>query len=478
MKVAVYTRVSTSGQVEDGFSLEAQHDRLLEFVRLQGWELIRVYTDPGVSAKNLDRPGVKEMIAGIKSGMFQAVIVHKLDRLTRNIGDLHGLVELVNEKNVKLISLSESIDTSTPSGRMFVYFLGIFAQLFRENLREEVLKGQSKRADKGLRNGSSAPYGYELVDGKLTIAEENAEWVRKIFEWYTERQWGFQRITKELNQLSVMGNRGGLWHQNIVQYILTNHAYIGKNSWKPKGAPESERIVRDGGHDPIVDEVTFHRAQTMMRRRSTGEIPKSSRDSYPFSGIVRCGECGSPYHGRILRMKTGTYYNYRCYSKNKLNHCTAPDISELKLEKLLFEHLQLIEENIELGIEESVPTSDMNVQKERKRLERELSKSETRRKNWQYAFGDGKLPYEDYVKLIDEEMERVRLLQEELASLPEVANESPINPQEVLDLYRNLRENWKYLESMTKRNLIQSMYQKIVIHNVDGKWAIKEMVLY
>lgn len=477
MRIAIYTRVSTTMQADDGFSLEAQHDKLIDFVKLQGWELIRVYTDPGVSAKDLDRPGVKEMISGIKSGLFQAVIVHKLDRLTRNIGDLHGLVELVNEKNVKLISLSESIDTSTPGGRMFVYFLGIFAQLFRENLKEEVLKGMTKRAEKGLRNGAGAPYGYDMVDGVLTINEENAEWVRLIYTWYVDKKWGFGRITKELNAMNVTGNRGGQWHQNIVQYILSNPTYIGKNHWKPRTAPESETIIRDGDHSPIVDEVTFQRAQTQMKRRSLGEIPRSSRDAHPFSGILRCGSCGNPFHGRIFRAKDKSQYHYRCYGKQKLAICKAPDISELKVERLLFEHLRLIEENIEMGKEEAAPTSDMSIQKERKRIERELSKSENRRKNWQYAFGDGKLPYEDYVKLIDEEMNRVRSLQSELDDLPEVVNETPLSQQELLEVLLNFRTNWQYLEAPTKRNIIQSMYQRIVIHNEDGKWSVKELVI-
>ncbi|WP_199614713.1 recombinase family protein [Paenibacillus alkalitolerans] len=471
MRVAIYTRVSTDRQSTDGFSLEAQHDRLLEFVRLQQWELIRVYTDPGVSAKNLDRPGVKELIEGITAGMFQAVIVHKLDRLTRNISDLYDLVELVNEKNVKLISLSENIDTSTPMGRMFIYILGIFAQMFRENLKEEVIKGMTKRAQKGLRNGSTAPFGYEYDDnGNLVIVEEDAEWVRQIFKWYTVDKWGFDRIARTLTLKEVPSSKGKSWYGDIVQYILGNITYIGKHSWNG--------IVENGSHPPIVDEVTFHKAQTQMKRRSLGEIPRSSRDAHPFSGIVRCGKCGNPYHGRILKHKYGDYYNYRCYARQRKGICTAPDISEMKLEKLLFEHMKLIEQNIEMGREEVAPAADTDIQKERKRIERDLSKSETRRKNWQYAFGDEKLPYEDYVKLIDEEMERVRMLQDELSNLPEVTNESPVSSQDVLEMFRNLRENWKYLESPTKREIVQSWYQRIVIENNNGKWAVKEMVTY
>src|SRR5690349_1551274 len=116
MRTAIYTRVSTNEQANEGFSLQAQYERLVDFVNMQRWDLTRIYTDPGVSAKDLNRPGVKEMIDDLKSGKFDAIIVHKLDRLTRNISDLYNLVELVNKLNVKLISISENIDTSTPMG--------------------------------------------------------------------------------------------------------------------------------------------------------------------------------------------------------------------------------------------------------------------------------------------------------------------------------------------------------------------------
>lgn len=468
LRAVIYTRVSTDRQAEEGFSLEAQHDRLVEYVRIQGWDLIRIYTDPGVSAKDLNRPGVKEMLTDLKTGKFDILLVHKLDRLTRNIGDLYDLVELVNTHEVKLVSLSENIDTSTPMGRMFVYLLGIFAQMFRENLREEVLKGMTTRAEKGLRNGSHAPYGYDEVDDELVVNEEKAHWVRQIFQWYTENQWGYGRIAKELNRLGVRGGRGGFWHENIVEYILKNPSYIGVLRWRD--------VVVEGSNEPIIDEETFHRAQELMRRRSLKEIPRSSRDAHPFSGIIRCGECGYPFHGRILRERIGNYYNYRCYGKQKMKVCKAPDISERKLEKLFFEHVRLIRENIELGKAETAASSSSDVAEERRRIERELKKSETRRKNWQYAMGDGKLPYEDYVKLIDEEMARVSELQRQLEELPEGDEQQPVTPQELMDVIINMMDNWRFIEATTKKNILQSLYKKIVIKKENGRWTITEMV--
>lgn len=133
-KVAIYTRVSTEKQSSEGYSLEAQHDQLIEYVNSNNMQLIKLYSDPGVSAKNLKRPGVQELIRDLESGMFDTVIIHKLDRLTRNISDLYDLVELVNAKNVKLISLSEQIDTSNPMGS----YVCIFVRHIRSDVPREL----------------------------------------------------------------------------------------------------------------------------------------------------------------------------------------------------------------------------------------------------------------------------------------------------------------------------------------------------
>ncbi|MFN0223224.1 recombinase family protein [Paenibacillus sp. KR2-11] len=468
MKACIYTRVSTAGQAEEGFSMQAQHDRLIDYVKLQGWDLIRIYTDPGVSAKDLNRPGVKEMIDDLKAGKFDAVIVHKLDRLTRNISDLYDLVELVNKHEVKLISLSENIDTSTPMGRMFVYLLGIFAQMFRENLSEEVKKGLSKRAEQGLRN-TFAPYGYEMdEEGELRILPERAELIREMFDLLIQKKWGYLKIAKHLNTRSIPGIRGGSFHGSTIENILKNHTYVGKNHWKLKDRPESERIVRQGTHEPIIDQSTFDMAQNIIQRRSRKEMSRSSYD-YPFSTIIRCGRCGGPYHGHMQPTTKGIkYYYYRCLNKLR-GKCDQSDLSELKFEVMFFEYFALQHQGIEF---QEVAAAKSDTAEDKRKIERELEKSEQRRKNWQYAFGDGNLPYLDYVALIDEEMKRVEDLQRQLKDLPQ--NEQPvkITTKEVLDTVAHLRENWPYLERETRKDLINALFKAIMILKVGNKWSI------
>ncbi|MFD0682428.1 MULTISPECIES: recombinase family protein [unclassified Paenibacillus] len=469
MRVCIYTRVSTTTQVEEGFSLQAQYDRLVEHTKNQGWELIRIYTDPGISAKNLNRPGVKELIQDLMAKKFDAVLVHKLDRLTRNISDLHKLVELVNKMDIKLISLSENIDTSSAMGRAMIYFLGLFAQMFRENLSEEVKKGLSERADLGLRN-AFAPYGYEMNEaGELVIVQEKAEVIREVFRVLLEKKWGYVTIAKHLNLNNKIGIRGGSFHGSTVERILKNHTYTGKNHWKAKNLPESKRIIRNATHAAIIDEETFNKAQTIIQRRSRKEMSRSSYN-YPFSTIIRCGKCGGPYHGHTMPKSGSTYYYYRCTNKLR-GKCDQSDLSEHKFEKMFFEHFVFQNQGLEF---QEVAATKNELEVERKKLEKKLLDSERRRKTWHHALGDGKMPYEDYVKLIDEELMRVEELKNELKLLPE---DKPIKitAEEVVETIANLSENWSYLERETRKDFINTLFKGISITKTERKWAITKV---
>ncbi|MDB5055061.1 MAG: resolvase [Bacilli bacterium] len=466
MKACIYTRVSTTSQVDEGFSLAAQYDQLVKFVEAQGWDLVRIYTDPGVSAKDLNRPGIQEMIADLKDGKFETLIIHKLDRLTRNISDLYDLVDLVIKKEIKLISLSENIDTATPMGRMFIYMLGILAQMFRENLSQEIKKGMTQRAEQGFRN-TFAPYGYEInEEGTLTIIPEQAELIREIFDMLLIKKWGYSTIAKKLNERNETGIRGGIFHGSSIERILNNHTYAGMNHWKRKELSEDQRIIREGGHVPIIDKETFERAQNIIGRRSRKEMSRSSFD-YPYSTIIHCGKCGAPYHGMTQTYKRSTkYYYYRCNGKT-LGKCDQSDLSEVNFEKLFFKHFDFTREVNYV----EVAAAKEDHEKERKRIERDLNKSEQRRKNWQYAFGDGKMPYEDYTKLMDEEMNRVHELNQSLRDLP-TDKTTTLTRNDVIETIAALKENWNFVERINRKEFINSLFKRIDILKTGKVWEI------
>lgn len=475
MKVAIYTRVSSERQVQEGFSLEAQYDRLLEYIKINGWYLVRVYTDPGISGKNLkDRPGVQELLNDAKQEKFDAVLIHKLDRLTRNIGDLHGLIEFFNKKNIKLMSFSENIDTSSPSGRMFIYFLGVFAQMYRENLSEEVTKGLTKRAEKGLRVNYKPTYGYDVVDYKLIVNEEQAQNVRFIFDSYLGGM-GKHKIAGILNERNQLSNFG-VWYDRTIDYVLNNPTYTGKHHYTPKG-DESKTIIKDGDHEAIISDDQFKAVQKLQKRKFNNEISRSSHE-YPFSTIVRCGSCGSPYHGKnVSGASNGKIYKfYRCYGKYNKHNCSQSDISELILEKLLFKQvlpklrMKTAEENFN-EVNTSKKSNDKD--KMRKNIEREIAKSEPRKKNWHYAFGDGKLPYEDFVRLMDEELNRVNELNKQLEELGPEEDEPEISYDVFIEWLNQMSTIWVDIEPSDKKAALQSMFKHMTVTKVDKVWTME-----
>jgi site-specific DNA recombinase len=472
MKAAIYTRVSTDRQSIEGYSLEAQHDKLIQYIETNKGELFKTYTDPGISAKNLKRPAVQEMISDLKNGLFDTLLVHKLDRLTRNISDLYDLVELFNKHGIKVISHSENIDTSSPMGRMFVYVLGIFAQMYRENLSEEVRKGQSKRAEKGLLSVSVPMFGYQLGETeKLIIKEDEAQWVKWIFEQYIQGK-GTTTIAKELNSLGVRRNQGALWDQNKAMSVIENVTYTGKTHWKAANEPEENRIIRQGTHEPIITQEIFNKAQRVLQRRRDGLISLNSYE-YVYGGILKCARCGSTMKGKYnKRPGDKLYRGYECSNKERYGSCDQQGISESYVTKLIFEYFEFgLPENF---FEEYVPYNDTT--DEKKELHKLIAQSESRRTRWQLAYGDGHMPYEDFSKRMSEEMRNLEEWKKQLGGVPE-ALVSELSNKQAYDMFLKIKEVWASLEQDTRKQLIQSMFQRIVINKNNGKWKIEDILL-
>ena len=186
-KAAIYIRVSTDAQREEGYSIEAQKEMLTAYCISKGIKNYEYYTDGGFSGSNLDRPELKKLISDVADGKIGCVLVYKLDRLSRSQKDTLYLIEdIFNPKNVDFISLNESMDTSTPLGRLMLGILSAFAQLERENIKERTRMGMKERIKSGLwPGGGRIPFGYDY-DSKsgVLVPNRDADTVRKIYELY------------------------------------------------------------------------------------------------------------------------------------------------------------------------------------------------------------------------------------------------------------------------------------------------------
>ena len=471
MKIAIYTRVSTERQSEEGFSLAVQYERLIEYAKVHGWEVYKVYTDPGVSAKTLKRPGIQELLKDLNKGHFSAIIVHKLDRLTRNISDLYGLVELFIKKEVKLISLTENIDTSSAMGRMFIYLIGVFAQMMRENLAEEVIKGQTKRAENGLRNNSFRPYGYNVLkeDLSLVVDPDESVVVKRIFDNFLAG-WGRIKIARDLNDEGIPARGGKLWYESYITNMLTNVTYTGATHWKTRGADESERIIRHGMHEAIISMETFEAVQTALTRRTEAHMSTSSYD-FPFSTILKCGDCGRSYHGKAgtyKAVKRNPVRHYRCSGKYRVNPCYASDISEQKLLKLFFDFIDRFALTIK-EVDKTIQSKD--VDKDIKRLKKAIEDSVTKRKNYTRAMGNGKIDYDTFEELIDEETKKSSAWEEELNRISEY-RPAPTTRKDITKVVDNIRDSWDRWSNAERKVAVQSVFEIIIIKKIDGEFKI------
>ena len=197
----IYTRVSTAMQV-DGFSLDAQKEKLKKYADYQDMVVVREFSDEGKSGKNVDgRPQFKEMLELIEAGTddIDYVLVFKLSRFGRNAADVLSSLQKMQDFGVNLICVEDGIDSSKDAGKLMISVLSAVAEIERDNILVQTMEGRKQKAREGKWNGGFAPYGYTLEDNKLMIEETEAVAIRKIFELYTSSEIGLGGIANQLN---------------------------------------------------------------------------------------------------------------------------------------------------------------------------------------------------------------------------------------------------------------------------------------
>ena len=199
-KVYTYTRVSTAMQI-DGYSLDAQKSRMKAFAEYNYYEILREYDDAGKSGKSIEgRIQFSQMMDDIKEGKdgVSYVLVFKLSRFGRNAADVLSTLQIMQDFGVNLICVEDGIDSSKDAGKLMISVLSAVAEIERENIRVQTMEGRIQKAREGKWNGGFAPYGYQLVDGKLEINEEEAVAIRVIFDQYVNTNIGSNGIAKYL----------------------------------------------------------------------------------------------------------------------------------------------------------------------------------------------------------------------------------------------------------------------------------------
>lgn len=313
-KVAIYVRVSTTEQFQEGYSVPAQKERLSNYCKVKDWAVQDVYVDGGYTGSNIDRPALQRLIDNIDK--FNIVLVYKLDRLSRSQKDTLYLIEDVFlSNNVDFVSMNESFDTTTPFGRAMIGILSVFAQLERETITERMNMGRLERAKEGyFHGGGQPPTGYDYIDGELVINEYEAMQVRKVFQMYLEG-YGVNTIAGTMYDEGYK-RKGGTWlHASAVRNVIKNEVYTGKVKFSKK--------LYDGRHEPIIDEETFKKVQVLRKKRTVSH-KKIFKYNSLLSGFMFCGNCGARYFKRVTGKRS---IFYACYSEAKACRHMIKDLS-------------------------------------------------------------------------------------------------------------------------------------------------------
>lgn len=291
---ALYIRVSTDAQFEEGYSVDAQKEKLEQFCKLRDITSYQFFIDGGWSGSNIDRPEMKRMIASILAGNIESVVVYKLDRLSRSQKDtIYLLEDIFIPNNCNFISLNENFDTTTPYGKAMIGILSVFAQLERENIRERTRMGMYERVKSGLwMGGGRVPFGYDYVPEKnILVPNKHAEDVRQIFDLYIK---GYSA-----GKLASMFDVANDTH---IMHIIERPVY--------KGLILYNGELIQGQHEAIIDEDTWNKAQIARERR---RVVKTNTSTYLLSGLVVCGVCGA----KLRYQRWGKKLKMYCYSQQK-----------------------------------------------------------------------------------------------------------------------------------------------------------------
>ena len=219
-KTIAYLRVSTDKQADKGISLEAQEEKARAYASLYDLDLIEVIIDAGESAKTLDRPGLQRALSMLKTGKADALLVVKLDRLTRSVVDLGKLIETYFAPGkAALMSVSEQIDTRSAAGRLVLNILASVSQWERETIAERTRDAMRHKQANGEYIGGEAPYGFKLVDGELIDDEAEQEVIQKA-KAYHAKGLSLRKIAAELDKQGIKTRRGSIFAANQISRMV------------------------------------------------------------------------------------------------------------------------------------------------------------------------------------------------------------------------------------------------------------------
>ena len=350
--VAIYARVSTQEQAQNGYSIGEQVERLKKYCEAMHWDIYKEYVDAGFSGGNMDRPALQNLLLDLRH--FDRVVVYKLDRLSRSQKDTLTIIEDRFMKNkISFTSLTESLDTSSPFGMAMIGILAVFAQLEKEQIKERSTLGRIARTKEGKYVGQSrVAIGYQYIDGNLIVNEAEAVQVREVFKQVIAGK-SFAAVARDLKARGLRHHYGE-WKAATVRCIVSNPIYTGKVAYAGE--------YYKGLHEPIVDEETFAIAKRIADARtdSLAHQHNPGKSTSLLGGMLVCKLFGARYYKRDNL--------YKCVTRTSGKGCPSPTWHRDELDNLVLNEVR------KLTLEREPVKKDNGLEKQLAKVDSQLAK--------------------------------------------------------------------------------------------------------
>lgn len=409
MNAALYIRVSTEDQIE--LSPDSQKKLLLDYAKKNNLEVMdeHIFMDEGISGRKAEkRPQFMNMIALAKSKKkpFSKILVWKFSRFARNQEESIVYKNMLRKDGVEVISISEPV-IEGPFGSLIERIIEWMDEYYSIRLSGEVMRGMKEKAMRG-RVVSPPTYGYNVENGKYVINKDEAIIVKKAFNMIISGD-TCGVIAKHFNSIGIKNKKGNLFTSRVVKYMIQNPVYYGMIRWNyathqgtgRKVNPESEWIIVKGEHEPIINEETWTKANSLLTTIKVTNKPVSAGYKHWLGGVLRCKECGGTLtFGTTYTYRNGKKYTcqkYSCnnYMKGKCN--SSNSISIKKVEKEVMDLLNETTYTLNQGYD--IDYIDIRIddnESERKLINSQLQKISNKLQNAKNAYLDGVDTIEEY----------------------------------------------------------------------------------
>lgn len=451
LRGAAYPRYSSDNQRAE--SIDAQLYEINEYAQKNGITIVKTYTDEAKTATTDDRPGFQHMMDDAKLGLFDVILVHKLDRFARNRYDSAIYKKKLKGYGIKLISISEKLDDS-PESIVLESVLEGMAEYYSANLAREAMKGLKDNARKCLHNGGRPPLGLDVDPNTRqyipSVNVKEIEAIELIFTLYDQGK-GYDTIIKELRLRGYKTKIGRDFAKNGLYEILRNEKYIGtytynrsapktegkRNNHKSKPADEIFRV--EDAFPAIVDKELFWRVQAKMDTRKQAKARNKAKATYLVSGLIFCGECGAAMVGNSKTYRTQKdglvrHHYYECNRRDRTKDCTNPQVKREFVDDFVLNELKEKIFNVDMLHEVVRKINEHNIKKttnnnaDLELLNKELEQINTQLNNLVNALAQGGMQFSSIADKMKELENNKTIITNRIEELNKKAKTALITP--------------------------------------------------